>query len=202
MCLTTQDQRRRCFLETVPIEGSLSGTIRASFVEEQEDASIPLAVNVRRIDGGSNPDFNEIYDPDSDNGGEFRFSVSASEESEQEEVMEICIVRNSEDSSVKLKVEFEFHALEKGIKSVQSKVARENHVNSVSGSVVRLTEIMKSIRQRLVSYRELEQKIRYISESNNSRVGWLSVGQAILLACAGLWQVVRLKQFFRAKKLV
>ena len=199
MCLTTQDQRRRCFLETVPIQGSLSGTIRASFVEEQEDASIPLAVNVRRIDGGSNPDFNEIY---SDNGGEFRFTVSASEESEQEEIMEICIVRNSEDSSVKLKVEFEFHALEKGIESVQSKVARENHVNSVSGSVVRLTEIMKSIRQRLVSYRELEQKIRYISESNNSRVGWLSVGQAILLACAGLWQVVRLKQFFRAKKLV
>ena len=84
-------------------------------------------MNVRRIDGGSNPDFNEIY---SDNGGEFRFTVSASEESEQEETMEICIVRNSEDSSVKLKVEFEFHALEKGIESVQSKVARENHVNS------------------------------------------------------------------------
>ena len=81
-------------------------------------------------------------------------------------------------------------------------MAREDHVNSVSGSVVRLTETMKSIRQRLTSYRELEQKIRYISESNNSRVGWLSVGQAILLACAGLWQVVHLKQFFRAKKLV
>ena len=160
-------------------------------------------MNVRRIDGGSNPDFNQIYDPDSDSG-QFRFSVSSSEDSEQEEVMEICIVRNSADSSVnlKLKIEFEFHALEKGIESVQSKVAREDHVKSVSGSVVRLTETMKSIRQRLTSYRELEQKIRYISESNNSRVGWLSVGQAILLACAGLWQVVHLKQFFRAKKLV
>ena len=94
-------------------------------------------MNVRRIDGGSNPDFNQIYDPDSDSG-QFRFSVSSSEDSEQEEVMEICIVRNSADSSVnlKLKIEFEFHALEKGIESVQSKVAREDHVNSVSGSVV------------------------------------------------------------------
>jgi len=200
-----QDQSRRCFLETITSQGTLSGVIRARFVNEEGDEEkngnkISLAVNVRRIGGGSTPDFNRVYDPEN---GEFRFSVSSFEDPEQEEDVEICIVRSSsENKNTKLRVGFEFHSLENGVESVRSTVAHENHVNTLAGSVVRLTETMKSIRQRLVSYRELEQKIRYTSESNNFRVGWLSVGQAILLACAGIWQVVRLKQFFRAKKLV
>ena len=76
----------------------------------------------------------------------------------------------------------------------------------------KLTELQLRVRQLLNQVEQItkeqryqrfrEEWFRYTSESTRSRVLWWSVSQTIVLVLIGFWQMINLKRFFEAKKLV
>ena len=65
-----------------------------------------------------------------------------------------------------------------------------------------MEDTISSIHKEMLYMREREESMRDTNESTNARVMWFSVLSIGMLLSLGVWQIVHLKSFFRAKKLI
>ena len=199
---TTKDTKR-CFLETIPKGGKLFATIEAERILSSETGGEKITPPVLEIRAEKVSDGVEIlrrrYDP-TDIHTEFPGDSS------QEIRVRLCVVSvedsSSNDVEGKYEIAFELRSLDADEPSPRDDIAYAGNVDAIDSQVSRVTDRIRDVKSQLVLYRVKESHIRSVAESNNSRVAWLSFGQAILLLLAGLWQVYHLKLYFRAKKLV
>eukprot|EP00912_Choanoflagellata_sp_UC4_P002201 UC4_evm2s1393 len=76
-------------------------------------------------------------------------------------------------------------------------IKKKEHLNSVETRLYQLLAQVKQISNEQAYQREREAMFRDISESTNERVLWWSVGQALVLAITGYWQIRHLKKIMR-----
>jgi len=65
-----------------------------------------------------------------------------------------------------------------------------------------LEDLSESIVQDFAYMRQREEDMRTTNESTNSRVLYLSVFSMVCLLCLAVWQVLYLRRYFKAKKLI
>eukprot|EP00940_MAST-03C_sp_MAST-3C-sp2_P002857 g2857.t1 len=207
----------RCFIENIPSEKmSLEGVVTVEKVAATGKAIMNAdnfaGVTVRSKCLLTSQTISEKPYVEDATSGTFRFEVyhrqCAGVDGRGGDI-EICVLSNMQEDAAQgveyLKTSFEFflRGVDAAISSAdENGQAHVEHVDNIANQVQRLTKRVENIHQHLTSYRELEKQIRTVSEKNNARVAWLSVLQAILLLCAGIWQIYHLKLFFKAKKLV
>ncbi|XP_032320862.1 transmembrane emp24 domain-containing protein 9 isoform X3 [Camelus ferus] len=68
--------------------------------------------------------------------------------------------------------------------------------------IQKLVERVEKIQKEQEHQRWREEHFRQTSESTNQRVLWWSILQTLILVATGVWQMLHLKSFFKAKKLV
>ncbi|KAB1259736.1 Transmembrane emp24 domain-containing protein 9 [Camelus dromedarius] len=68
--------------------------------------------------------------------------------------------------------------------------------------IQKLVEQVEKIQKEQEHQRWREEHFRQTSESTNQRVLWWSILQTLILVATGVWQMLHLKSFFKAKKLV
>ncbi|XP_072804300.1 transmembrane emp24 domain-containing protein 9-like [Vicugna pacos] len=68
--------------------------------------------------------------------------------------------------------------------------------------IQQLVEQVEKIQKEQEHQRWREERFRQTSESTNQRVLWWSILQTLILVATGVWQMLHLKSFFKAKKLV
>uniref|UniRef100_A0A8D0NAS1 Transmembrane emp24 domain-containing protein 9 n=3 Tax=Sus scrofa TaxID=9823 RepID=A0A8D0NAS1_PIG len=68
--------------------------------------------------------------------------------------------------------------------------------------IQQLVEQVEKIQKEQEYQRWREERFRQTSESTNQRVLWWSILQTFILVATGIWQMLHLKSFFKAKKLV
>ena len=83
-----------------------------------------------------------------------------------------------------------------------AEVAKKEHLTKLEQELVRLNDKVELILHELEFDLRQETKFRQDAERINSGVVWWSVLQTLWVVAVGVWQVVHLKGFFRAKKLV
>lgn len=81
-------------------------------------------------------------------------------------------------------------------------VAKKEHLSSLQLEIRKLNDRVKHILKEQHYMRENEAAFRDTSEACNSQVAYWSLGQTVVLIIAGVWQIMHLKRFFEAKKLV
>lgn len=81
-------------------------------------------------------------------------------------------------------------------------VAQKEHLTKLEQELVRLNDKVELILHELEFDLRQETKFRQDAERINGGVVWWSVLQTLWVVAVGVWQVVHLKGFFRAKKLV
>ena len=82
------------------------------------------------------------------------------------------------------------------------KVAKKEHLGSLGLELRKLNDRVKSILKEQHYMRENEAAFRDTSETCNAHVAYWSLGQTAILLVSGVWQIMHLKRFFEAKKLV
>ncbi|KRZ11210.1 Transmembrane emp24 domain-containing protein 10 [Trichinella pseudospiralis] len=130
--------------------------------------------------------------------GKFAFTTDKSD------LFEICVSTKSQHSGAQAgmlrEVELNIrHGLEA---KDYEQIAKAEHLLPVEMELRRLEDLGESLLQDFAAVNLYEEDIRSTNESTNSRVLYLtlfSVGCLLLLAS---WQVLYLRRFFRAKKLI
>jgi hypothetical protein len=82
-----------------------------------------------------------------------------------------------------------------------SLIAKQEHLSAIEVEIRKLNDKIVSVRAEQSYQREREEEFRDMSEDTNSRVMWWNVIQTLVLVCSGVWQISKLKVFFKAKKL-
>lgn len=99
--------------------------------------------------------------------------------------------------------EFRFELeIEEGDRATDyEELAKMEHLSAIEVEVRKLTDKVNLIRSEQSYQRQREADFRDTTESTNSRVLWFSLLQTIVLCVAGVVQVLKLKRFFKLKKL-
>jgi p24 family protein alpha len=79
-------------------------------------------------------------------------------------------------------------------------LAKMEHLTAIEVEVRKLGDRVKGIRAEQSYQRQREAEFRDLTESTNSRVLWWSIGQTTLLVVAGVYQVLRMKKYFKSVK--
>jgi len=82
-----------------------------------------------------------------------------------------------------------------------TELAQHEHLSAIEVEIRKLNDKIRGIRSEQAYQREREEAFRNTSESTNARVMWWSILQTIVLLVSGVWQIQRLKAFFKLKKL-
>merc|ERR1711862_1083426 len=69
-------------------------------------------------------------------------------------------------------------------------------------SIRKLNDKLVDIRKEQAYFNAREQKLRDTIELANSNAMWFSIFQTLVLIGSGAWQIMHLKSFFKAKKMV
>lgn len=80
-------------------------------------------------------------------------------------------------------------------------IAKQEHLSAIEVEIRKLNDKIRGIRAEQDYQKKREEVFRDISESTNARVMWWSLAQTAVLLISGLWQMSRLKVFFKQKKL-
>jgi len=105
------------------------------------------------------------------------------------------------DSSAKFHLRLELHGVE-AEKEINDDAARKEHLSNLERELLELESKVEVILEDLEYSKQQEKHFRDQGERINGRIMWWSLFQTSLLLLSGIWQIVHLKNFFRAKKLV
>mmetsp|Transcript_1332 Transcript_1332/g.2170 ORF Transcript_1332/g.2170 Transcript_1332/m.2170 type:complete len:200 (-) Transcript_1332:22-621(-) len=83
-----------------------------------------------------------------------------------------------------------------------SEIVQRDHLKPLSVELLRIKETIADIGLELRKLQSREREMRDINETINSRVTWFSIFSVAVVASLGVWQVLHLKNYFAAKKLI
>jgi len=81
-------------------------------------------------------------------------------------------------------------------------LAKAEQLKPLESELRRLEDLSEAIVQDFHYMRKREEEMRDTNESTNSRVLYLSVFSMCCLLCLALWQIIYLRRYFKAKKLI
>ncbi|VDO37651.1 unnamed protein product [Onchocerca flexuosa] len=81
-------------------------------------------------------------------------------------------------------------------------VAEAEQLKPLEVELRRLEDLSDSIVQDFAYMRQREEEMRTTNESTNSRVLYLSIFSMLCLLSLAIWQVLYLRRYFKAKKLI
>ncbi|EFO28301.1 transmembrane protein [Loa loa] len=81
-------------------------------------------------------------------------------------------------------------------------VAKAEQLKPLEVELRRLEDLSDSIVQDFAYMRQREEEMRSTNESTNSRVLYLSIFSMLCLLSLAIWQVLYLRRYFKAKKLI
>lgn len=111
----------------------------------------------------------------------------------------VCLSTSANWGSREFRVEL---AVDEGDRATDyEELAKMEHLSAIEVEIRKLTDKVNQVRAEQNYQRAREAEFRDTSESTNSRVMWYTILQTCVLVVAGVWQVLRLKTFFKTKKL-
>ncbi|RKP00537.1 hypothetical protein CXG81DRAFT_13113 [Caulochytrium protostelioides] len=82
------------------------------------------------------------------------------------------------------------------------KEAREKKLKPIEGDFLRAQALIDMITAESEHLRSREVSMRDVNESTNDRVKWFSLGTVVAFTLVGAWQIMYLRRYFQAKKLI
>eukprot|EP00033_Pygsuia_biforma_P001057 GCRY01001204.1.p1 GENE.GCRY01001204.1~~GCRY01001204.1.p1 ORF type:complete len:228 (+),score=14.03 GCRY01001204.1:66-686(+) len=81
-------------------------------------------------------------------------------------------------------------------------IAKSESLRPIEVELKRMEEEIEEIQKQAQYFRRREERHRDTNESTNARVMWFSIFWIAILLGIGVWQMIHMKNFFKAKKLV
>uniref|UniRef100_A0A5S6R5K6 GOLD domain-containing protein n=1 Tax=Trichuris muris TaxID=70415 RepID=A0A5S6R5K6_TRIMR len=81
-------------------------------------------------------------------------------------------------------------------------IAKAEHLMPLEMELKRMEDLSESLVQDFAYMRQREEDMRSTNETTYSRVLYLSILSVVCLLCLATWQVLYLRRFFKAKKLI
>lgn len=179
----------RCFVEEIPEDLMVIGEYKHA------DAKTKYAV-IKIYDAQGD----EVYQEAAEATGRFAYPARASGEHV------ICVQSDRSKTSwprsqgpAKFHLKLEIHGKDS---EINEHVAKKEHLTKLEREIEELDSKVDVILKDIAYSREQEKHFRDQGERINSRIMWWSLFQTLLLLLSGVWQIIHLKNFFRAKKLV
>jgi hypothetical protein len=128
--------------------------------------------------------------------GKFAFTA------DEYDIFEICISVHAPANQQKINREISI-VLKHGVEAKNYEdLAKAEKLKPLEVELRRLEDLSDSIVQDFAYMRQREEEMRSTNESTNARVLYLSVFSMICLLGLATWQVLYLRRYFKAKKLI
>ena len=128
--------------------------------------------------------------------GKFAFTA------DEYDIFEICISVHGPAGQQKINREISLN-LKHGVEAKNYEdLAKVEKLKPMEVELRRLEDLSDSIVQDFAYMRQREEEMRSTNESTNARVLYLSVFSMVCLLCLAIWQVLYLRRYFKAKKLI
>ena len=109
-----------------------------------------------------------------------------------------CCFYNNNDKTMRVMMD-----LKHGVEAKDySDLAKKEHLAPVEQELRKMEDTIGEIHREMLYMRTREAAMRNTNESTNARVLYFSFFSIVVLCGMGTWQVMYLKKFFRAKKLI
>mmetsp|Transcript_14098 Transcript_14098/g.25023 ORF Transcript_14098/g.25023 Transcript_14098/m.25023 type:complete len:221 (-) Transcript_14098:2823-3485(-) len=184
------EESRRCFVEELPQDTILIGAYKSP--EHTKKASM-----IKVYD----PENKQVFKEPAELNGRFAYQTQQAGE------YTVCVEADHEKKgwpsrggSAKFHLKLEVHGRE--TETIVGDNAKTHQLTSLEKELESLDSRIDLILRDLEYSKKQEVHFRNQSERINSRIMWWSLLQTLLLLLSGVWQIVHLKNFFRAKKLV
>ncbi len=183
--------QRRCFIEEVPEETLVQATYKS--LDHQltlVGGGEPTIIRFDVLD----PNGGTLLSRDAEADGHFGFTSAMGGEHL------ICISTTTKSLNGQVRT-FRFSlAMDYGEAATDyTEIAQREHLSAIEVEIRKLNDKIRGVRGEQSYQREREEAFRNTSESTNARVMWWSILQTIVLLVSGVWQIDRLKRFFRDK---
>uniref|UniRef100_A0AC34R070 GOLD domain-containing protein n=3 Tax=Panagrolaimus sp. JU765 TaxID=591449 RepID=A0AC34R070_9BILA len=131
-----------------------------------------------------------------DSKGKFAFTA------DEYDIFEICITANQANNQQRIEREV-FLSMKHGVEAKNYEdLAKAEQLKPLEVELRRLEDLSDSIVNDFAYMRQREEEMRSTNESTNNRVLYLSIFSMLVLLSLALWQVLYLRRYFKAKKLI
>uniref|UniRef100_A0A914CY23 GOLD domain-containing protein n=1 Tax=Acrobeloides nanus TaxID=290746 RepID=A0A914CY23_9BILA len=128
--------------------------------------------------------------------GKFAFTA------DEYDIFEICISMHAPQGHQKINREVAL-TLKHGVEAKNYEdLAKAEKLKPLEVELRRLEDLSDSIVQDFAYMRQREEEMRNTNESTNNRVLYLSIFSMLCLLALAIWQVLYLRRYFKAKKLI
>lgn len=132
----------------------------------------------------------------SDTRGKFAFTA------DEYDIFEICITNHAPSNQQPLEREVSL-SMKHGVEAKNyDDLAKAEKLKPLEIELRRLEDLSDSIVNDFAYMRKREEQMRSTNESTNDRVLYLSIFSMLVLFALALWQVLYLRRYFKAKKLI
>jgi hypothetical protein len=130
--------------------------------------------------------------------GKFAFTA------DEYDIFDICFITTVPGGSGSHRGNREVHlTMKHGVEAKNyDELAKAEKLKPLEIELRRLEDLSESIVQDFAYMRQREEEMRNTNESTNSRVLWLSIFSMCCLLGLATWQVLYLRRYFKAKKLI
>lgn len=190
------ETEKKCFIEDVPEDTMIVGKYKVEMFDRIQNRFVPtlpgFGMHVKVQDPNSKVVLSRTY------AAEGRFAFTSQMAGEHE----ICLFSNSSAwfGGSQLRIHLDLRVGEGG--NDYQEIATKDKLNELQLRVRQLLDQVQQITKEQNYQRSREERFRQTSESTSQRVLWWALAQAIVLVVVGLGQMLHLKSFFEAKKLV
>ncbi|KAI9100475.1 endoplasmic reticulum vesicle protein 25 [Phlyctochytrium arcticum] len=182
---------RRCISQFIADDKLVIGNIEISDGDFQK-------IDVEVFD---NTEHNNRYWSKKGVSGVEKFTFTTHDDAE----VQFCFTNTLESDkhpSKDTKREISFH-IDTGAEAIDlSEETRKKKLQPVEVELRRLEGIIDEVVKGMEVLKEREMAMRDINETTNSRVKWFNIFAMTLVISTGAWQVLYLRKFFQAKKLI
>ncbi|CAJ0576178.1 unnamed protein product, partial [Mesorhabditis spiculigera] len=131
-----------------------------------------------------------------DTKGKFAFTT------EEYDIFEVCFTNTAPPNQVGEKREFSL-TMKHGVEAKNyDDIAKAEKLKPLEVELRRLEDLSEAIVKDFAFMRQREEEMRNTNESTNSRVLYLSIFSMLCLLGLAMWQVLFLRNYFKAKKLI
>eukprot|EP01100_Stratorugosa_tubuloviscum_P015769 TRINITY_DN936_c0_g1_i1.p1 TRINITY_DN936_c0_g1~~TRINITY_DN936_c0_g1_i1.p1 ORF type:complete len:236 (-),score=111.94 TRINITY_DN936_c0_g1_i1:242-901(-) len=192
-----EEGEKKCFLEELPRDTLLLVKWKITFISTNPRSATPNDAQKLIKIVAIGPEKELLLQKSVSLDGRVAFTTKEGGEHE------ICLSGDRSNwfgAGTQMKVEID---IETGSNAVDyGEVAQVEHLNGIQIELRKLNDKAREILKAQAYLKVREWEMRDESESMNGKVVWWSIGETILLVCAGLWQIRHLRNFFHQKKLV
>jgi hypothetical protein len=131
-----------------------------------------------------------------DTKGKFAFTA------DEYDIFEICVTAHALPNQQRIEREV-YLVMKHGVEAKSyDDIAKAEKLKPLEVELRRLEDLSDSIVNDFAYMRQREEEMRGTNESTNNRVLYLSIFSMLVLLALALWQVLYLRRYFKAKKLI